>query len=172
MEGENPTRRYRWFRPRQAVRGYGESTTQLHYTTMSLYNDSTAAELLVVRHYTVQGVQDSQFQIGVVQGALGSPAGGQTGAPGPFVGNYLNQTGKRAGVINFLDDPLARDGDFFTVVDGPNLFTSRWDHDFPFAVLLPHESLFFQNATPGNEIQLALVWESIFPDELDFAYEL
>src|SRR5215470_9005811 len=79
-EGLNPTRRYKWFRPRQANRGYTPLVTPTNHLTAYLYNQGTGAQVLVVRqvYWTLTGT--------ALMGFVSGNAGSSQTTLGPMVG--------------------------------------------------------------------------------------
>lgn len=162
MEGENPTRKYKWFRPRQAVRGSIPLVNSVNFATAGLYNDSNGAQYLAVRLPVVAGNHPvlASYQKGLLAGAT-------------LVTN----------VTPLIPESAKLPGQLFSV-DFATLFTNTdWDVNqndnilylwpFPFAVLPPNYSLVLQNQTASGQITAAMfVWEAIYPDELDYAFEL
>lgn len=44
-----------------------------------------------------------------------------------------------------------------------------WQHDFPFGIIPPNWSLIFQQS---SALGLSILYEAVFSDELDYAFEL
>ena len=159
MEGENPTRRYKSFRPRQAMRGYAAPAAPANKQTILLNNNSGADKYLVVRHFHVRQVNNDDIGIGYVSGTLGGTAQQQ--------GGFFSGDGTLPGLVYSLDDATTRTYDF-EVTPSNNVWL--WNHEFPIAVLQPGQSLLFQDTTAVHAMAVGLVWEAIFPDELDWLY--
>ncbi len=161
MEGENPTRRYKWFRPRQAVRGAVSSADAGANTAVYLYNDSTATQLIVVRHWVLPGITGAtDFEIGYVKGKKGTPAGNV---------QPLIPTGARlAGIITLDGATTLPQYDSFPFLGGNNNQFGYWNHEFPFAILEPDWSLAFVSTNGTAGPPFFALWEAIEGDELDF----
>jgi hypothetical protein len=156
MEGENPTRRYRSFRPRQASRAVG-STAATNWATVRLYNNSTGSHYLVVRDWTFwTGSTSIAFASG--QGSIGTvPTTGIT----PLVAG----TAAIPGQILVNDDATQINSDWATNDAGGQV---SWMHDYPFAILPPNWWLAAQGRIQGSAINVAFLWEAILADELDY----
>ncbi|SRR6266446_2939105 len=156
MEGENPTRRYKWFRPRQAARGYGAPTQASPNTqSVSLYNNARVTHALVVR-----AIATASSAIAMVtesrQGVLGTLA---MGAVAIFAGEAAlpGQVFTNSGEGQLSPDFLV-----------PNNGDQSWNHDFPFSILPPGWSLRVQPSGGSGDIQVSFLWEALTIDELDF----
>ena len=163
IEGLNPTRRYRWFRPRQAARGAVNFTSGVGaYNDVGLQNNSTAAKILVVREFFI------------LSAAVGSGAGGwfmtqrsigQNGSS--YVENYFRQGATLPGIMVSNSDVTQQ---------FPNVYQNQlglgqnltWVHDFPFAIIEPGWSLVWQSAAQNVGATLSMIWEVVDPDELDY----
>jgi hypothetical protein len=158
-EDYNPLRRYKWFRPRQAMRGVIGITPSTNYGTVSLFNNSTAAQLLVVRDFFVITGTAGIVDIILYQGSLGS-AGGQ-------MQPVVSGDAVTAGQLYSLDDASILTADYAvnTAYNQP-----RWGHEFPFQILQPGWSLVFQFATKTVLIDLSIMWEAILAEELDYLW--
>jgi hypothetical protein len=159
-EGENPTRRYKSFRPRQAARGYFNAAVPTNWGTVYLYNDSTAAQLIVVRGCWAGFVTGNP--------ALGYQVQGKTGtlianATHPIVAGGAKLPG------SFYSDDLAAqftDSPIF-VINGITPVFTRQDI---ITVLLPGWSFAMQSTGTATSVEAFLLWEAIFADELDFMW--
>lgn len=160
FEAENPTRRYKHFRPRQAARGGVGAVTPTNYATFALFNNSTASQLLIVRAVSY-GINSAPVQWGMIEARL-------TGTPGQ-TGNYFPSMGELPGLVDFSDQPAILPGDY---VDGYSLETSVSLAPFPFplAVIEPGWSFFIQATSMGNPSAAGFIWEAIFPEELDYVW--
>ncbi|HEY2108236.1 MAG TPA: hypothetical protein VGH29_20725 [Candidatus Binataceae bacterium] len=160
-EFENPTRRYKWFRPRQAARGYG-FIGATNTPIVSLFNDSTGPELLVVRALRVVSstgaLSTSDF---AQQGELGT----EYGQPVlPLVPSMAAPPGTIY-VADVTSVPQINGYNF----TGPQSIDVFWEQDFPLAVIEPGWSYGLIGSI-GKNLQVSFVWEHIFADELDFYY--
>ncbi len=157
MEGQNPTRRYKWFRPRQAARGAVTGFFATNYATISLFNTSQGPHVLVVRDFRVISNSGGNFVVANVQGSLGSAAG--------TVANLFPADGAMPGQTYRFDNPNTLTADYgFQTSSG----FMGWPHDLPFGFIQPGWSLAFQSTSTGQTIGLAFLWEAIGIDELDF----
>jgi hypothetical protein len=159
MEGENPTRRYKWFRPRQAARGYASPAAPANKQTILLNNSSGAEKYLIVRAFFVRQANNDDIGVGYVNGTLSGTAAQQ--------GNLFPGDGSLPGAVYTLDDATTRSYDFQIT---PSQNTFWWQHDFPFAVLQPGQSLLLQDTTAAHAMAVAFFWEAVFPAELDWLY--
>lgn len=165
-EGENPTRRYKWFRPRQAARGSITLGNVTNYSTVALFNSSSGAHYLVIRDYeTIFADPGGLTSIGYVQGQLGTAGGVKTPlVPGEAVPPGI-LTSLDSATLLTLDWPLPWMG------GAMNNSSAWWPHNFPFAVLPPGWSFVLQDNAVGSGLaQLNVMWEAILADELDFAW--
>jgi uncharacterized protein affecting Mg2+/Co2+ transport len=156
MEGENPTRRYRSFRPRQAMRGTA-STAAANWATVRLYNNSRGAHYLVVRDWIYWTGSGSVF-FAYGQGVLGTVV---TGGISPILAGEAANPGQ----LFTNDDATQITGDWGT---NNALNQTGWGHDFPFAILPPNWWLAMQGRVQGASINTDFFWEAINADELDY----
>jgi hypothetical protein len=158
MEGENPTRRYKWFRPRQAARGFADTNAGSNFPTYYLFNNSTAAQYLVVR--AISGQFGNGLALAYVQGNPGVALGTIT----PLIPG----TAALPGLLTFLDAAAAITPDG----GGPSYQTATqgtsWNHEFPIAILPPNWSLAIADLGGSQPRAVSVFWEAIFADELDF----
>lgn len=162
MEGVNPTRRYKWFRPRQAVRAHFLTVTPANWATLALFNNSTGSQLLVVRDYGIDPFSTAAGVIFFQQGKFGTL---QAGDVTPIVPSG----GALPGQFYYDDEATARSTAQIGAVSGT---PQQWVHDFPFWIIEPNWSLVFQSNTIGQAVGVFVGYEAIFADELDYAFEL
>jgi|SRR6266481_1263959 len=157
MEGENPTRRYKWFRPRQAARGAIQLSGPANHATLSLFNDSKSTDVLVVRQFLVSGGSNGLVAVALMQTAQGSAGG----AIVPVV------SGERrlSGALYSLDTAVLITPDYYLDFGDD---ATIWPIVLPFQVLEPNWSLVFQDLNNAQTMQLSILWEAIEADELDF----
>jgi hypothetical protein len=159
MEGDNPTRKYKWFRPRQAWYGRAQANGPTNYGTVSLFNDTLGSELIVLRHVAF-------LNMGNVRIAMFH----QPGAQGTFASNGLPLvpgTAKRAGGIYTSDQATNQStGLYFDC----NTNQVEWRHDFPIAIVPPQYSVSFQCQTAATTTTVTFMWEAILEDELDYLF--
>lgn len=158
-EGElhNPKRPYLGFHPRQSYRGAITITTPTNSGTVALYNTSSASQILVVRDFLVVTTVAHLVAVALVSGTLGTSGGAIAtvyagGAAGP-------------GQLQSLDTATLITADYYVPAQ------SNWpqmNHDFPFQFLPPGWSLQFQDTTAAETLRLAISWEAVTPDEIDF----
>ncbi|SRR5712691_5139551 len=157
MEGENPTRRYKWFRPRQAAYGFGVISSPTNFGTIWLFNDSPGQFYLAVRDWHTQNVGASRISVYNAQGAQGTKA--REGV------SYMQSTGKVPGAI-YTQDVTSNVQNAYLFDN--NAFSGSWYHDFPLGVVEPGWSLGFQNQTQAGFMGCSLIWEWLSADQLDF----
>jgi hypothetical protein len=157
MEGENPTRRYKSFRPYQAARGGITATqTSTNYATLSLFNDSRVAQLLVLRS---AGLAWSNGAItrGYNQGALGTHVGTEF----PFIADR----GQPPGQIYYQDAAAVLPR---MIPWTPGASTADYG-PIPIAILGPGWSFVLQiNALAASITYADLMWEAVALDELEW----
>jgi hypothetical protein len=160
MEGVNPARRYKYFRPRQAMVGFGRVATSTNQATVTLYNNSTGSQCLAVRDWTINGSSGNLSRLSLQPGLIGTPF--TTQSP------IIPDSATLAGIITFIDTTT-----LFTGIYEPEMISGgvQWLHNFPFCVLPPNWSLVVQAFSTGQGILASFVWEAIEPDELDFAFQ-
>jgi len=162
MEGDPGTRRYKWFRPRQAARGGVPLTTATNYATTALYNNSTGSTVLVVRDWQCSQGGDGNYtaQFGYYQGRL---TGTNYPATPLFPGDAVPN-----GLVDYSDQPHILPAEYANC--GWITLSAYWPHDFPFAILPPGWSLFLQAPAKTTILSFGIVWECVSIDELDYFY--
>jgi hypothetical protein len=172
FEYENPTRRYKWFRPRQACRALAGGTEGDTDNAYGLLNNSTGAQLIVVRGIEVQVYANgfSIWQLGVIQGTLGSQGNGLAPQISPLVtgqSGYPGSLWSATAATAPATDYMLRQDAVFGVTQSYS--SAYWPYDFPAAVLQPGWSVFVydENAQQVNQM-VAFLYEWLYPDELDF----
>ena len=159
MEFENPTRRYKWFRPRQAARGE-IGISAVNYATAQLYNDSSGPSILVVRDLRVIDESgNSRQQLYYSQTKLSINNGTKT--------PLMPGEAAPAGLLGTQDLPALATFDFM-FADGTDV--GSWIHDFPLAIIPPGWALNAQIGTLAHLLYISVVWEVVSIDELDFIY--
>lgn len=158
----NPARRYKWFRPRQAARGgiaYNAGAAS-KFTTGALFNSSTGRALLVVRNWHVyqSGVNGSHF--GYYNGRLtGTNYPAQSFFPGDSAPAGLVDGSQQAAALALTEYQI-----------GGNDVTNSWPSTLPFAVLAPGWSLVCQAVNSNSAMLVSFLWEEVAIDELDYFY--
>lgn len=160
-EGDQGTRRYKWFRPRQAARGQGFISGPTNYGTVALWNSSTAAQIMVVRALRVLTSSQDTPSVCYLQGSIG----GTAGVVQPLVPGDAAPPGK----ITSLDDATQITPDWWFSL--PSSGDDWWPHNFPFAILLPNWSLVVQANSKAENCRVSFLWESITEDQLDYFWE-
>ncbi len=155
MEGENPTRRYKLFRPRQAAFGSFLSGTPTNKQSTSLFNNSTGEFYLAVRDLTIPLLNGSAAFISVQQGSIGS----HSGVEQPIVASAAALPGQV-----FSSDTATSFNSAWLYGNG------AWAHDYPIAILPPGWSLMVQCRIGAQAMAVGFIWEAIYPDELDFMW--
>lgn len=165
-EGENPTRRYKWFRPRQAAAGSATDTsTGGDEVAISLFNNSTGPYFLVVRSIDMQS-SASPAQVVLIN------APGQIGNQDFTVSTIpiLMDQAQPPGLIiitRAYDFVGAQFGYQFNGVSNEHMW---WQYDFPVAVIPPNWSLVALDQTGATTLRVSFMYEFLFADELDFAW--
>jgi hypothetical protein len=160
MEGENPTRRYKWFRPRQAASA-GGFINGSNSGAVALFNDSVGSHVLVVRSVRVSSgggtINANSFNL---NRAL-------TGSPNPQV-PVMSSTPQIYGQVRTEDlatYPALASIQFDQVVN----VDAWWEQTFPIAVVEPGWSFGVVNSNAGK-IGASFLWEAVTIDELDYIF--
>jgi hypothetical protein len=158
MEGENPGRRYKFFRPREAARGYISVAGGSAFPSVYLFNNSSS-------HYLV--VRDFQTQVGSGSLIYLASVRGHTGTQGGTIHPYVADMAQPAGQL--WSDNAA------TAISPDNLQKNTgnspiWGHDFPIGVIAPGWSMVFQQEISTATMEIGIIWEAILPDELDWLW--
>ena len=158
----NPARRYKWFRPRQAARGGVPKTTPSAGTffTVSLYNSSTGATVLVLRDWSISGAGANLTALGYNKGRL-------TGTNYPAQSFFPGDSAP-AGLVDYQAAAAALTGDYYTTLN--STAGGLWPHDFPFAIVPPGWAFFMCITIAAAFGQAGFLWEEISIDELDYFY--
>ena len=160
MEGENPTRRYKWFRPRQAAAGTA-TVAATNYATGLLYNAGRGAFLLALRDFLITPSAANNFSVGAIQGL---PTGAGAGTQQQLVATEALS----AGLVYSVDSATFYSpyGHYpYAPVAGYG-----WPHEFPVMVVPPGWCAFIQAAVKALTVNFDFTWEAIGPDELDWMY--
>lgn len=156
----NPARRYRSFRPRQALRGFKASGVPTNLATIGLYNNSTGPQVIMVRDVQLSGTANDVVALSYQPLQLGGTIGkvqifDSSGAP-------------QAGLINGVDTATVYAPDYEFALGSFGNF--QWDHDFPIGLLIGGVSIVFQCTTAAHALNVSVMWEAIAVDELDFTF--
>lgn len=157
-EGLNPTRRYKWFRPRQAARGRARLAGPINTATVALFNNALGRKVMIVRAMQLGGSGGSNVVTSYQKGSFG-------GAPG-IVQPLVPESQTPPGLLTTLDSVTVYPGDFS--IANAAAGDAWWEHDFPFAVIPSGWSLVLQQGAVTRTIDCSLMWESIDEDQLDF----
>jgi hypothetical protein len=163
VEGLNPTRRYKWFRPRQAARGFISNYNTSHDPAAGVLNNSTNAQLLVVRAViaTPAPTGGADFGLFYVQGNPGTAGG--------TVRSLYPDTGNLAGQMWLFDTTTDYQIDFgLQSVLGNVASAAVWPYDFPCGIVPPGWSLGFQVQGGPGYLTVSMLWEAIALEELDY----
>lgn len=147
------------YRPRRiasqlAIEGAGAGL----YPAVGLYDDSSGAELLIVRSLRVLGGGGVGVELSHLAGHLAAGTGvrgvsmvaGEASLPG-----LLEQTALAAlPTADYVIIPGAA-GDAW------------WPHDYPVRVVQPNETLRIVGTQTGTNLIIAISWQSIYPEELE-----
>lgn len=156
IEDVNPARRYKWSRPRQTHRGYGQQTNNTNKGTISLYNDSTGNQILVVR------------LLSVVTTAGETGLSSRTGILGTLYGHGQPITvgdARGPGAVYTIDTATTFASDFSYITSGN---AGLLEPMFPIAVLPPNAALVVQNTQSASNINVSFIYEAIAIEELDY----
>ena len=156
----NPARKYKHFRPRQAARASKSLGVPTNHATVALYNNSSGPYLLVVRDFQISGTANDTIAVSYQPGAIGASPG--------LVQTLIPTDQLPAGQILSVDTATVYPGDYILSLAGYSTF--EWFHDFPFGVLTPGFSVVFQAVTIAHAMTVAVVWEAIEIDQLDYFY--
>ena len=155
-EGLQPTRQYKWFRPRQAARFAFTTPVPVHKATLYLFNDSQGPLWIVVREFYGLGTDFIAPGLGVVQGKAGTI---QNNVIIPVVlGDSI-----LAGQLYYADTATVITPNVINLVTNVSVFLNF----FPLVVLAPGWSLVVQDGTDAISMSVTLMWECIYPDQLD-----
>src|SRR5262249_60582120 len=75
IELYNPTRRFKHFRPREAVRALKATAVPTNRATVSIFNNTTGPRVLVVRDFTITGTANDTVATSFATGQIGSSQG-------------------------------------------------------------------------------------------------
>jgi len=139
--------------PRRASRGAVSSATNGNTAECSLYNNSTGAQILVVRSI-LQPIAATSVGLYYHQGPLGSLSG--TIAP------MIPDMPAHPGLLYQYNNPAPGTPDFY--LPNPGGYPT-WDHDFPIAMLPPNWSLVVSG--PGSSAPVSFLWDWLYAQELD-----
>lgn len=151
---------YELFRPRQGVRGRSITGTPTNLATVGLWNNNRGRSYLVVRDVTIAGTANDTVGTSFQPGQVGSTAG----LVAPMVANEAVEPG----LMNSVDTATVYPGDYAFALSSTGVFW--WQHDFPFAVIIPNYTLVFQDSTAAHGMTVSLIWEVIEADQLDYFY--
>lgn len=156
-ELHNPKRPYRDFRPRQGARGAITITSPTNSATLALFHNGVADEIIVVRDFVVITTVAHLVFVALVNATLGT-------AGGTIVTTYAGGAAK-AGQLQSLDSTTILTPDYFV----PNQTNwPQWNHDIPFQLMSPGWSLQFQDTTAAETMRLAIFWEVVKNDQIDY----
>lgn len=156
-EFENPERRYRGFRPRQAYTSALAVSAPASHAIHSLYNNSSGSQWIVLRRIVAQSVSSPQGRL--FQGTRGSNSGAVT----PITANEAIGPGQHF----YLDGALGVATYLFNV---PGTTGALWTHDFPACVLPPGWSFGLEDPTSTEAMAVSFFWEAVFAEELDYPW--
>jgi hypothetical protein len=153
-----PRRKYRDFRPRQAMRGFKGTGVPTNLATVGLYNNSTGPLVLAVRDIQIGGTAGDFIAMSYQNLQLGGTSGKV---------QALDSSGSvQSGLINGIDTATAYAGDYQFPLGTQGDF--NWYHEFPIAILIGGVSLVMQCVTAAHAINVSFTWEAIAVDELDY----
>jgi len=161
-EGDPGTRRYKWFRPRQAHRG---TTGQLgavaaHGSLGELYNSSSGPTVLVVRGLVIAATATTLVNCGNSAARL-TTNNVRSAA-------YFGSNPAGAGIVDGSSAlPVITTFDFQFVA--ATTFTPVFA-DFPLAIVEPGWSFYVQDNTANQAFGASFIWEEVSIDELEYFY--
>ena len=150
--------------PRRCAVGYGSPETT-GTPTVSLYNNSTGAHLLLVRDFQCRykATDPVEIDVAIVQGVYNGSTFAMHGVP------IFSGAPQPPGDIYVLDDPDSISLVFaFTTGSTP---APLWTHDFPLAVIGPGYSWVAQGGAAATGFNLQIFWEWMTPDDFEHYYE-
>jgi hypothetical protein len=156
----NPARRYKAFRPRQAVIGSRNTGTPTNLATVALFNNTSGPYWLVVRDATISGTASALVHAGYVQGQVWTASG--------VIQNMIITDAQLPGTIGSVDTATVFASAYLLTLPNGLWF---WQHEMPWAVIAPGFSWVVQAVVVAQGIQASFIWEAIFPEELDFLYD-
>jgi hypothetical protein len=155
----NPTRRYKNFRPRQALLGSRTTGTPVNLATVALFNNTLGPHWLVVRDATIVGQASALVNLSYRQGQIWTTSG--------IVSNMCNLDAQLPGTMGSIDTATVYTAMYAVGLPNGLYF---WQHELPLAVVAPGWSLVIQEEVAAQGMTASLVWEAIFPEELDWLF--
>lgn len=149
---------YGRMRPRRmAYSGTRVGNVAADFSTLALFNNSSYAELLIVRAWSVSTTAAAIFYLNVTQGNLG-------GTPVPIT-PFIPTEAPPPGIVTFLN-PTVAPSIGWTQLVAANV-SSNWPIDFPFAIVPVGWSWSAAVNTANLATTASVMWEAIMPDQLD-----
>ena len=146
------------FRVARAMRSGYIGTTPTNLGTHTLYNNSTGANMLVIRDISVGCATAGDLIVGgITQTILGAVAGLAV----PLVAGMSSL----AGLHYYADTATAISVDWFA---GAGELTGRFPHDFPLAILQPGWGFAVQDKTAAHQMMCSFIWEMLDPADVYF----
>ena len=148
MGARNPRLRF------SAFNGANQAGVAAQFSLISVYNNSTARDFVVVHHFdfSIAAIGAGGFYL--AEGQVGASVGGdQVVVPGEA---------QPAGVMQTTTIAALPGGRTHTLV-GASL-SYQWPHEYPVAVLLPGWSFVIYNGTVNVGLNASIWWEGVRAD--------
>lgn len=157
-EGDQGTRRYKWFHPRQAARAGSPSVAGVSskFVTIALYNSSTGPTVLVVRR--VLFTANQLYGMFYVQGRL-------TGTNYPAARLWPGEPAA-AGLVDSSQAGAA--GAYDSYLTPGDVGLGAGGDTIPIAIVPPGWSFVLQNSAADTAAGVSFVWEELSIDELEY----
>jgi hypothetical protein len=141
---------------RRGHRGRGTTTASgSAFNVISLYNNSTGNELIVVRNVVTDALHGVIFGVMHSYGATGSNTGTVT--------RIMAGEPVRAGQIYVTNVPNTNVPDFYPAMNAGQV--NEWP-DWPVSILPPNWSLWALNQVISTQLSVSFLWEVVTASEL------
>jgi hypothetical protein len=153
--------RYAGFHARRMMRAAGVQGNATNRATFGLFHDGTGSRVIVVRDFNFSANTSVLWNLSVQQLDLA----GTALTKNPLVVGDAPSIGKPT----YLDTATVYAPDYVVALLANT--QGYWNHDFPFAVLLPGWSLIIQSNTNATGApRLGFIWEAVDAEELDILF--
>jgi len=139
------------------MRGAYTASSATNYSTFSLYNNGSGADMLVVwAIWFNDGASGYVANVAAYQGTLGA----KLGLVVPFITGYTQQSG----LLYWDDDATQITPDFYTqTFPGQGLSIPA---SIPYAILQPGWSYVAQSGGTGNAGSVGWIWQLVHPEDV------
>ncbi len=151
---------YPRFNPYRAMRGGLLAGSPTNLGTLSVFNDSTGADLIAIWGVLSTEAITLQQAFGATQGALGAATG--------TMQSYITGEPRKAGQLNYLDT---------TTVLAPSLVLNGVYSQsvtilppVPLAILQPGWSCYVQNQNAARVLSVSFLWQAVHIEDLRGIY--